>query len=248
MQSPRTLIEDVERAAERSPASGAAADGVSGTEEKFTGFGVTGVPFSSGHVLALRRFAASSIGPGYTSVWLRNPERAWSMHGTVDPGLSCPRYFGAALQSASTSRISIAWDGSHAFSVDVEGGAVLHWELTLRATPVTRFMSAVSGAAPERLWRSRHFLKTTGVVAGPLLGAGRLRLTGQVPNGQTFAVRPQQMWVVADSRATLGGQDLGKPSALPVQDQLGDFWIPQRGILMVGTAAFEPSDAAPHVA
>src|SRR3954471_11975333 len=157
MQSPQALIEAAERAAARSSADGAAGEGVTGNEERFTGFGVTGVPFSSGYVLALRRFAASSIGPGYTSVWIRDPAGAWSMHGTVDPGLSCPRYFGAALESASTSRISLSWAGSHAFSVDVDGGAVLHWELTLRATPVTRFMSAVSGAVPQGLWRSRRF-------------------------------------------------------------------------------------------
>ena len=210
--------------------------------ESFTGYGVTGVPFSSGYVLALRRFAASSIGPGYTSVWIRDPAGAWSMHGTVDPGLSCPRYFGAALESASTSRISLAWTGSHTFTVDVDGGAVLHWELTLRATPVTRCMSAVSGAASERLWRSRTFLRAMGAAAGPLLGSGRLRLTGQVPNGQRFAVAPRRLWFVAGSRAVLNGRDLGEPAALPVQDRLGDFWIPRRGILMLGTAVFEPGD------
>jgi len=230
MQSPQALIDAVERAA-APPA---------GDTEQFVGYGVTGVPFSSGHVLALRRFAASSIGPGYTSVWIRNPAGAWSMHGTVDPGLSCPRYFGSALESASTSRISITWSKSDAFTVDVDGGVALHWELTLRPTPVTRLMSAVSGAAPERLWRSQHFLKAMGAVASPLLGAGRIGLTGHVPNGQSFAVRPRYMWFVAGSRAVLGGQDLGTPTALPVQDKLGDFWIPQRGILMLGTAVFEP--------
>jgi len=247
MQSPQTLIEAAERAAGRLGADAGAGDGVTGVgltgdEERFTGFGVTGVPFSSGYVLALRRFAASSIGPGYTSVWIRDPAGAWSMHGTVDPGLSCPRYFGAALESASTSRISLAWGGSHAFTVDVDGGAVLHWELTLRATPVTRFMSAVSGAVPQGLWRSRRFLAAMGAVAGPLLGGGRLRLTGSVPNGQRFGVRPRRMWLVAGSRAALQGHDLGKPTALPVQDKLGDFWIPQRGILMMGTALFDPGE------
>lgn len=240
MQSPQALIEAAERAAERCSAYGAAGEGVTGSEERFTGYGVTGVPFSPGYVLALRRFAASSIGPGYTSVWIRDPAGAWSMHGTVDPGLSCPRYFGAALESASTSRISLAWSGGQTLTVDVDGGAVLRWELTLRTTPVTRFMSAVSGAVPARLWHSRRFLKAMGAVAGPLLGAGRLRLTGHVPNGQRFDVRPRRMWLVAGSRAALQGRDLGKPTALPVQDRLGDFWIPQRGILMLGTAVFEP--------
>jgi hypothetical protein len=240
MQSPRGLVEALEQAVERPVSAGAAAGGTSGDEERFTGFGVTGVPFRSGYVLALRRFAASSIGPGYTSVWIRDPDGAWSMHGTVDPGLSCPRYFGSALESASRSRISLTWSGSQAFSVDVDGGAVLHWELMLQATPVTRFMSAVSGAAPERLWSSRRFLRIMGAVAGPLLGAGRLRLTGHVPNGQRFAVQPRRLWFVAGSRAVLKGRDLGEPEALPVQDRLGDFWIPRRGILMLGTAAFEP--------
>jgi hypothetical protein len=50
------------------------------------------------------------------------------------------------------------------------------------------------------------------------------------------------MWFVADSRAVLNGRDLGEPAALPVQDRLGDFWIPRRGILMMGTAVFEPGD------
>lgn len=243
MQSPQALIEALERAVERPAGGRAGADGRAGDTgdtERFTGFGITGVPFSSGYVLALRRFAGSSIGPGYTSVWIRDPAGAWSMHGTVDPGLSCPRYFGAALESASTSRISLAWSGSHAFTVDVDGGAVLHWELILRATPVTRAMSAVSGVAPERLWRSRTFLRAMGAVAGPALGAGRLRLTGHVPNGQRFAVYPRRLWFVAGSRAVLKGCYLGKPAALTVQDRLGDFWIPRRGILMMGNAEFEP--------
>lgn len=232
MRSPQALIDAVERAGE--PPAGAG--------ERFVGYGVTGVPFSSGYVLALRRFASSSIGPGYTSVWIRNPAGAWSMHGTAAPGLSCPRYFGTALESASVSGISIAWSGGHNLTVDVDGGAVLHWELTLRPTKVTRLMSAVSGAAPERLWRNRHFLSAMGAVAGPFLGAGHIGLTGRVPNGQIFAVHPRWMWIVDGSRAVLGGQDLGKPSALPVQEKLGDFWIPQRGILMAGTVAFEPGN------
>ncbi len=33
-----------------------------------------GLPFASGHVLAMRRFPASSIGLPYTSVWHPDPE------------------------------------------------------------------------------------------------------------------------------------------------------------------------------
>jgi len=44
-----------------------------GPGDAFAGHGVIGLPFRSGHVLALRRFCASSLGPPYTSVWHRDP-------------------------------------------------------------------------------------------------------------------------------------------------------------------------------
>ena len=48
-----------------------------GKEEQFAGYAVMGLPFASGHVLGLRHFPASSLGPGYTSVWHRNPGGRW---------------------------------------------------------------------------------------------------------------------------------------------------------------------------
>ena len=80
MQSPRTLVESVER----NPAL------PSGPEERFAGYGVMGVPFSSGYILALRHFPASSVGPGYTSVWIREPAGVWTMHSTTGPGPPVP--------------------------------------------------------------------------------------------------------------------------------------------------------------
>lgn len=230
MQSPRTLVESVEQ----SPAL------PSGPEERFAGYGVMGVTFSSGHALALRHFAASSVGPGYSSVWIRDPAGVWTMHSTAAPGSSCPRYFGSALGSASTGGISIRWRNGYSFSVEAGDGLDLSWDLELAATPVTRLMSALSGLVPARLWRSAAFLRAMGAVAGPVLGAGRIGLTGRVPNGQVFAARPRWMWFVRESTAVLDGHSLGHASALPVQDRLGDFWIPQRGIFMIGSSVFEP--------
>ncbi|MET3922665.1 hypothetical protein ABIB26_003626 [Arthrobacter sp. UYEF20] len=152
MQSPRTLVESVEQ----NPVL------PSGPEERFAGYGVMGVPFSFGYILALRHFAASSIGPGYSSVWIRDPAGVWTMRSTTDPGSSCPRYFGSALGSASTGGISIRWRDGYSFSVEVGDGVDLSWDLTLAATPVSRLMSAVSGAVPEPLWRSRTFLRAPG--------------------------------------------------------------------------------------
>jgi hypothetical protein len=49
-----------------------------GAAERFFGYGVMGLPFRSGHVLGLRRFPASSIGPGYRSVWHRDAQGRWT--------------------------------------------------------------------------------------------------------------------------------------------------------------------------
>jgi hypothetical protein len=48
-----------------------------GQDERFNGYGVMGVPFVSGDLLALRRFPNTSIGDGYTSVWHRRPDGRW---------------------------------------------------------------------------------------------------------------------------------------------------------------------------
>ena len=112
------------------------------------------------------------------------------------------------------------------FRVKVGHGVHLSWDLTLAATPVTPLMPAVSGSVPERLWRSRTFLRAMGAVAGPVLRAGHIALTGRVPNGQSFVARPRRIWFVRESTARLLGHSLGQAAALPVQDRLGDFWIP----------------------
>ena len=63
------------------------------TWERFSGYGVMGLPFASGHILALRRFPASSVGSGYSSVWHRTPTGRWTFYANVEPSLSCARYF-----------------------------------------------------------------------------------------------------------------------------------------------------------
>ena len=42
-----------------------------GDGERYAGYAIMGLPFRSGHVLAMRRSPASSIGPAYTSIWHR---------------------------------------------------------------------------------------------------------------------------------------------------------------------------------
>ena len=57
-----------------------------GPGDRFSGYAIIGLPFQSGHVLALRRFPTSSIGPGYTAVWHRNPSGRWTFYSTCGAG------------------------------------------------------------------------------------------------------------------------------------------------------------------
>lgn len=216
------------------------------SEEAFSGYGVMGLPFASGHVLGLRRFPASSIGPGYFSVWHRDPEGRWNFYADVGAMSSCNRFFGAAVEGFKETEIRVSWPGSHTLVVEMPSEG-FRWETTLKATPATRLMNAMGTVMPEPFWKSRLVLGLMGRVAGPLLGAGKLRLSGSAPNRQQFIANPRRIWVVASSKASLAGEDFGEPGALPEQARLGDFMIPQRGILAIGGGFFEALDESRHL-
>jgi hypothetical protein len=72
---PRAQIKDLEESASL-PA---------GVQERFNGYGVMGLPLTSGHILALRPFPASSVGPAYTSLWHRAPQGTWTFYADVSP-------------------------------------------------------------------------------------------------------------------------------------------------------------------
>lgn len=217
-----------------------------GGDERFNGYAVMSLPFSSGHVLGLRRFPITSVGPAYTSVWLRRPTGAWSIYTTVDPGVSCPRYFGSALESTSVHDITIMWLDDASFTVSIGDDIDLQWRVRVAATPVTRMMSGFTNALPESMWRNQAFLKAMGVMAGPSLRAGRVTLTGLTPNRQHFRAGPKRMWFIEDSTAVLGGTDLGPVGPLHSQAHLADFWVPQRGIFMIGSAVFDAFEPGRH--
>lgn len=232
---PRQLIDQLE-AAPSLPA---------GSAERMSGYGVMGLPFQTGHVLAMRRFTAPSIGPGYTSVWHRRPDGEWVFYTNVAPSRSCPRFFGADALDAVETDIELAWAAP--FRLRVAMPAVpFEWEISLGATTATRLMNALGRLLPNGAWRSSAVLSTMSTVAGPLLGVGRIGLQGTVPNGQRFIANPRTMWTIVQSRARLAGEDLGPPGAVHPQAHLGDFWIPQRGILSIGEAHFERFHPARH--
>lgn len=210
----------------------------SGIDERLAGYGVMGVPFSSGHVLALRHFPVSTVGPAYDSVWIRDPTGSWTMASTAPPQQSCARYFGAAVETQTEADIAIDWTGGNAVRVRVAEPVDLDWTLTLKSTPLTTLMSAACSAVPDRLWRGQRFSRAMARVATVGLRTGRMQLTGRTPNRHAFVARPRRLWLVGESSAQLHGVDLGRPAPLPEQASLADFWLPQRGLFMIGWAAF----------
>ena len=142
--------------------------------------------------------------------------------------------------------IEITWTGPRDFTVLIEGDSGLEWHLSLAQTLATNLINAVGGVLPDVLWRKAAVLKPMGKAASLMLRAGRLRLTGRVPNHQRFIAKPMLIWAIQSSTARMGNQDLGSVEPLPVQTRLGDFWIPQRGIFAIGRAFLEPLDPARH--
>lgn len=219
----------------------------SGMDERFSGWGIMGLPFRSGHVLGARRFPANSIGPAYTSVWHRSPAGAWTFYGDTPPMQSCTRYFGSGVESFVRAGITTEWLSPRSVRVTIPEHS---FELPANLSPtlVTRGMNALGQVMPDALWRNRFVLGALATVAGPALGAGKLRMQGRVPNGQAFIANPMRIWTIPNASASLGDEQFGPVGALAEQAWLGDFAIPQRGIFAIGRAFFEPFDETRHLA
>ena len=213
-----------------------------GDSDRFAGYTLIGLPFRSGHILALRRFPASSLGPGYTSIWHRDPTGKWTFYSTVAPGQSCSRYFGSQVEENVHAQVRIEWVGPNTFRVIADCSRPLSWEVTLTKTVATRLMNAAARLAPDSWWQKRFMLRVMGFTARLMLGTGKMNLTGRTPNGQEFMANPQQVWLVKSSRAEVNGVDVGPAGALPAQARLNEFLIPQRGVFAVGRAFLEKTD------
>lgn len=139
------------------------------------------------------------------------------------------------------------WTADDAFLVEVDHGFTVRWEVHLEAPVSVRAMNLMADHLPGWLWHDETVLRAVGVMATRLLGAGKMVLSGQAPSGQHFVANPRFAWTIPVSHARIEGTDIGEVGPLPVQEHLGDFWIPQRGLFMVGEAFFEPLDPTRHL-
>ena len=208
-----------------------------GPGDVFHGWGVIGLPFQSGHVLALRRYFFSSLGAAYTSIWHRDPVDRWTFYSTVTPDCSCARYFGARIYRNVVMPIDLEW--TTPWTLHARVGFELTWRVTLGRSTTTRLLSALTRLIPERAWRVPAVVRAAGLAADAAFGTGRMNLTGRTPNGHRFVMTPRQFWLIDASTPHVSGHNLGPPGPLKEQAALEDMRLPQRGLFAVTSVGLE---------
>ena len=205
--------------------------------EYVKGWGVMGLPFDSGHYLALRVFPENDFSP-YVTVWHRDPEGRWSIF--VDgPRLdtACPRYYGPACAEVRHASIDVAWTGPMSLRITAPDVG-LEWTLTAREPAPLRALNGMSARLPVWTWRPRALLRAREVLARRVMGMGELRMSGTMPSGHTGTLMPQRMYFIDDSTASLGETDLGHAARVNPTPDIGGFPLPARGVLAIGQAAW----------
>jgi hypothetical protein len=209
--------------------------------EHVKGWGVMGLPFDSGHVLALRVFPENDFSP-YKTVWHRDPEGHWSIY--VDGArldTACPRYYGPACTHVGHARIDIHWTGPASLRVTMDTPA-LAWTIAAREPAMLRVLNAASPRLPLRTWRSAGLVRARELLARRLLGLGDIRLSGTTPSGHDGIFMPARMYLIDETTAVLAGEDLGRSTRVSPNPRIGDVALPARGVLAMGGAAWEILD------
>lgn len=211
-----------------------------GPGDRYAGYGVLGVAFASGDLLALRRFPVASSGCGYTAVWHRRPDGAWIFHTDASSDQGCTSHFASTLERVQVGPIRLEWEDGWRLTVSVDGGRELVWSLRLGRTWRTDAASALAAVIPERYWVDPVGLRGIGLVTRGLVGTGPLRLTGHLPSGARFYSNPRRIWAVETSRASIRGTDCGAMTKPRGRASIGEFLIPRRPLLASGPLFIEP--------
>ena len=202
--------------------------------EYVRGWGVFGLPFDSGHVLALRAFPQSSFGP-YRTLWHRDPEARWSIYAdAARVEHACPRYYGPACEYVGAARIDLEWTGPYTLHVTMDQPA-LEWTVNAVRSPLLGLLNPFSAAMPLSSWRPRALVQARERLA-QALGMGRLQMSGVMPSGHSGLLMPQRMYLVNQSSAVLDGVDMGSPTRLRENPVIGGVALPARGVLAIGQA------------
>jgi hypothetical protein len=209
------------------------------------GWGVFGLPFDSGHYLALRVFPENDFAP-YCTVWHRDPTGSWSIY--VDAprlDIACPRYYGPACKVSTHAHITPRWTGPMSLEVTMDAPA-LEWRVEATQTRALELMNWISPRLPLSSWKPAWLLRVREFMAQRLLGMGPIRLRGPMPSGHIGTLMPQRMYFIESSSATLDGEDLGRPVHSAEAFDIGGVTVPSRGVLAVGEGAWEILDPSEY--
>lgn len=203
--------------------------GASRDGEYLEGFAILGVSFRSGHTLAFRSYERSSIGPAFSSVWMREPGGDWRIFATVPASVSCAHYMRPAL--ADQMEIHEEWLDPQTLRVTIPA-IRMEWTTEFSSSRLSNLMPGVVSRVPRWFLASGPGSAMISRAAAALLHAGKLRLRGIVPNGQRFSAQPRALWHVAKSEASIGDFHLGDAVSPGSQCRLADFWISVRPLAM----------------
>lgn len=209
--------------------------------EYVRGWGVMGLPLSSGHYLALRVFPQNDFSP-YKTVWHRDPEGRWSIFvdgPRVDT--ACPRYYGPACTHIAHATITLTWTGPMSLQVHVDE-PFLDWTLDATETAMLRALNAMSERLPTWTWRLRPLLRAREVLADRFLHMGDIRMSGTMPSGHHGILMLDRMYFIDTAAATLNGENLGGATQAKPTPNIGGFALPARGVLAIGQAAWAIRD------
>ncbi|KAA0022376.1 hypothetical protein FOY51_14240 [Antrihabitans cavernicola] len=203
-----------------------------------------GLPFDTGHLLALRVFPQNPFAP-YATVWHRDPTGRWSLY--VDgPRLdtACPRYYGDTFDHVAHVRITLTWIGPWTLRITLDEPG-LEWTVVASQTAMLRLCNAIGAAAPLWTWRPRLLISAREALARGL-GMGRLRLATEMPSGHHGILMPERMFYVDRSHAVLDGVDFGRATRLTTNPELGGVPLPARGVMVVGQGMWQIADRAEY--
>jgi len=210
------------------------------SHEHVRGYGVFGLPLSSGHNLALRVFPINDFAP-YITIWHSTPEGKWTIYyDAIRPDIACPRYYGNAVDYITEARISLEWLSSAVLHIRMDKPK-MEWTVWMHEPLYLRIMNSISKRMPFWTWKKTVLLNLRGWMAQQI-GIGKIKLAGYMPSGHFGILMPQRMYIIDRSRIELNGMDLGQPVSRRQNPKIGDVALPARGIFAIGEAHWEISD------
>jgi len=199
--------------------------------EHVKGWGVFGLPFDSGHVLALRVMPESSMDP-YRSLYHRDPLGNWALYVDGPKVCACSKYYGSACGLTGHTQIELVWTGPATLRVTLNQPH-LDWTLTATSDRRLDLINAVSAVLPLSSFRPSLLLRARERLA-KALGLGELELSGFAANGDAQVLMPERIYFIEESTAVLDEVDLGHPVHLDKNPRLGTMALPARGVLLRG--------------